>query len=73
MAQQCFLETQFQSRLSFKEQEQGNTMSTEATPSTSPGFRVNGLEQQLNPNKNEKQKNKKTLVLEKRYDKPPPF
>lgn len=38
-------------------------MSIEATPSTSPGFRVNGLEQQLNP------KTQTTLVYEKRYDK----
>lgn len=35
-------------------------MSIEATPSTSPGFRV---EQQLNP------KTQTTLVYEKRYDK----
>lgn len=39
-------------------------MSLEATPSTSPGFRVDGLEQQPNPNKH-----KTTLALEKKYDK----
>lgn len=40
-------------------------MSIEATPSTSPGFRVKGLEQQHYPNK----QNKNQLVYEKRYDK----
>lgn len=38
-------------------------MSTEATPSTSPGFRVNGLEQQINSFGQKKQNKKKTLTL----------
>lgn len=49
MAQRCFFQTHFWGCSSLKEGEQGNSMSAEATPSTSPGFRVTRLEQRCDP------------------------